>query len=262
MEEIHKHFINNNRRNFLKKTGLCIGGLALGSIVNPFDNSNDDPFSVIKNQLNLPHFAPKAKRIIYLFQSGGPAQQDLFDYKPKLTDMRGIDLPESVRMGQRLTGMTSGQDKFSLVGGTTKFKQYGESRAWVSDLLPYLSKVVDELCFIKSMNTEAINHDPAVTFFQTGSQQPGRPSMGSWLSYGLGSLNKNLPSFVVLLSRGTGRPKGQPLYSRLWGNGFLSSLHQGVQFRSAKDPVLFLKDPENLSRQERRKMLDLSLIHI
>ena len=130
------------------------------------------------------------------------------------------------------------------------------SRAWVSDLLPYLSKVVDELCFIKSMNTEAINHDPAVTFFQTGSQQPGRPSMGSWLSYGLGSLNKNLPSFVVLLSRGTGRPKGQPLYSRLWGNGFLSSLHQGVQFRSAKDPVIFLKDPENLSRQERRKMLD------
>ena len=256
MQEIHKHFINNNRRNFLKKTGLCIGGLALGSIVNPFENNNEDPFSVINNQLNLPHFAPKAKRIIYLFQSGGPAQQDLFDYKPKLMKMRGIDLPESVRMGQRLTGMTSGQDKFSLVGGVTNFKQYGESRAWVSDLLPYLSKVVDELCFVKSMNTEAINHDPAVTFFQTGSQQPGRPSMGSWLSYGLGSLNKNLPSFVVLLSRGTGRPKGQPLYSRLWGNGFLSSLHQGVQFRSAKDPVLFLKDPENLTRQERRKMLD------
>ena len=256
MQELHKHFINNNRRNFLKKTGLCIGGLALGSIANPFQNNAEDPFSVIKNQLNLPHFAPKAKRIIYLFQSGGPAQQDLFDYKPKLTQMRGIDLPESVRMGQRLTGMTSGQDKFSLVGGVTKFKQYGESRAWVSDLLPYLSKVVDELCFVKSMNTEAINHDPAVTFFQTGSQQPGRPSMGSWLSYGLGSLNKNLPSFVVLLSRGTGRPKGQPLYSRLWGNGFLSSLHQGVQFRSAKDPVLFLKDPENLTRQERRKMLD------
>ena len=256
MEEIHKHFINNNRRNFLKKTGLCVGGLALGSIINPFESSNNDPFSVIKNQLNLPHFAPKAKRIIYLFQSGGPAQQDLFDYKPKLTKMRGIDLPESVRMGQRLTGMTSGQDKFSLVGGMANFKQYGKSRAWVSDLLPYLSKVVDELCFVKSMNTEAINHDPAVTFFQTGSQQPGRPSMGSWLSYGLGSLNKNLPSFVVLLSRGTGRPKGQPLYSRLWGNGFLSSLHQGVQFRSAKDPVLFLKNPENLSRQERRKMLD------
>ena len=256
MKELHDHFINNNRRNFLKKTGLCIGGLALGSLVNPFQRDDKDPFSLISNQLNLPNYAPKAKRIIYLFQSGGPSQNDLFDYKPKLSQMRGIDLPESVRMGQRLTGMTSGQSRFPLVGSSTKFKQYGEARAWVSDLMPYIGKISDELCFIKSMHTEAINHDPAVTFFQTGSQQPGRPSMGSWLSYGLGSLNKNLPSFVVLLSRGTGRPKGQPLYSRLWGNGFLSSLHQGVQLRSAKDPVLFLKDPESLSKSERRKMLD------
>ena len=256
MKELHDHFINNNRRNFLKKTGLCIGGLALGSLVNPFQRDDKDPFSLISNQLNLPNYAPKAKRIIYLFQSGGPSQNDLFDYKPKLSQMKGIDLPESVRMGQRLTGMTSGQSRFPLVGSSTKFRQYGEARAWVSDLMPYIGKISDELCFIKSMHTEAINHDPAVTFFQTGSQQPGRPSMGSWLSYGLGSLNKNLPSFVVLLSRGTGRPKGQPLYSRLWGNGFLSSLHQGVQFRSAKDPVLFLKDPESLSKSERRKMLD------
>ncbi len=256
MKELHNHFINNNRRNFLKKTGLCIGGLALGSMLDPFGNQKSDPFSVISNNLNLPHFAPKAKRIIYLFQSGGPSQHDLFDYKPKLNEMKGIDLPESVRMGQRLTGMTSGQSNFPLVGSAANFKQYGEARAWVSDLLPYIGKISDELCFIKSMHTEAINHDPAVTFFQTGSQQPGRPSMGSWLSYGLGSLNKNLPDFVVLLSRGTGRPKGQPLYSRLWGNGFLSSLHQGVQFRSAKDPVLFLKNPESLSKQERRKMLD------
>jgi hypothetical protein len=256
MKELHDHFINNNRRNFLKKTGLCIGGLALGSLVNPFQRDDNDAFSLISNQLNLPNYAPKAKRIIYLFQSGGPSQNDLFDYKPKLSQMRGIDLPESVRMGQRLTGMTSGQSRFPLVGSSTKFKQYGEARAWVSDLMPYIGKISDELCFIKSMHTEAINHDPAVTFFQTGSQQPGRPSMGSWLSYGLGSLNKNLPSFVVLLSRGTGRPKGQPLYSRLWGNGFLSSLHQGVQLRSAKDPVLFLKDPESLSKSERRKMLD------
>ena len=256
MKELHDHFINNNRRNFLKKTGLCIGGLALGSLINPFQREDKDPFSLISNQLNLPNYAPKAKRIIYLFQSGGPSQNDLFDYKPKLSQMKGIDLPESVRMGQRLTGMTSGQSRFPLVGSSTKFRQYGEARAWVSDLMPYIGKISDELCFIKSMHTEAINHDPAVTFFQTGSQQPGRPSMGSWLSYGLGSLNKNLPSFVVLLSRGTGRPKGQPLYSRLWGNGFLSSLHQGVQFRSAKDPVLFLKDPESLSKSERRKMLD------
>ena len=231
MKELHNHFINNNRRNFLKKTGLCIGGLALGSLVNPFQRDDKDPFSLISNQLNLPNYAPKVKRIIYLFQSGGPSQNDLFDYKPKLSQMKGIDLPESVRMGQRLTGMTSGQSRFPLVGSSTKFRQYGEARAWVSDLMPYIGKISDELCFIKSMHTEAINHDPAVTFFQTGSQQPGRPSMGSWLSYGLGSLNKNLPSFVVLLSRGTGRPKGQPLYSRLWGNGFLSSLHQGVQFR-------------------------------
>jgi len=173
-----------------------------------------------------------------------------------LNKMRGQDLPDSIRKGQRLTGMTSGQESFPLVGSNFKFKQYGESRAWVSDIMPYTAKIVDELCFVKSMHTEAINHDPAITFFQTGSQQSGRPSIGSWMSYGLGSLNENLPTFSVLLSRGTGRPFGQPLYSRLWGNGFLSSLHQGVQYRSGKDPVLYLKDPEGMSRNERRKMLD------
>lgn len=258
MEEIHKHFLNNNRRNFLKKAGLSIGGLALGSLLDPLGLGNKtNPYvSLGDKPLDLPHFAPKAKRIIYLFQSGGPSQQDLFDYKPKLNEMMGIDLPNSVRKGQRLTGMTSGQTNFPLVGSSTNFKQYGEARAWVSDLMPYIGEIADELCFIKSMHTEAINHDPAITFFQTGSQQPGRPSMGSWMSYGLGSLNNNLPSFVVLLSNGTGRPKGQPLYSRLWGNGFLSSLHQGVQFRSAKDPVLYLKNPNGVSAQNRRKMLD------
>ena len=258
MEEIHKHFLNNNRRNFLKKAGLGIGGLALGSLLDPFNFGKEtNPFaSLNNNSLNLPHFAPKAKRIIYLFQSGGPSQLDLFDYKPKLNQLRGTDLPASVRDGQRLTGMTSGQAKFPLVGSNYNFKQYGESRAWVSELMPYVGKIADELCFVKSMHTEAINHDPAITFFQTGSQQPGRPSMGSWMSYGLGSLNNNMPSFVVLLSNGTGRPKGQPLYSRLWGNGFLSSLHQGVQFRSAKDPVLYLKNPDGVTAQERRKMLD------
>ncbi|QOD60481.1 DUF1501 domain-containing protein [Polaribacter haliotis] len=255
MEELNKHFINNNRRHFLKKLGFGIGGLATASLLNPFGTfSGKEQLDSLG--LNLPHFAPKAKRVIYLFQSGGPSQLDLFDYKPLLNKMRGQDLPDSVRNGQRLTGMTSGQDSFPLVGSNFKFKQYGESRAWVSDLMPYTAKIVDELCFIKSMHTEAINHDPAITFFQTGSQQAGRPSMGSWMSYGLGSLNENLPAFTVLLSRGTGRPFSQPLYSRLWGNGFLSSLHQGVQFRSGKDPVLYLKDPEGMTRGERRKMLD------
>lgn len=255
MEELNKHFINNNRRHFLKKLGFGIGGLAAASLLDPVSmfSKTTNPDLV---DLKLPHFAPKAKRIIYLFQSGGPSQFELFDYKPMLNKMRGMELPASVRMGQRLTGMTSGQDSFPLVGSNFEFKQYGESRVWVSSLMPYTAKIVDELCFIKSMHTEAINHDPAITFFQTGSQQAGRPSIGSWMSYGLGSLNENLPAFTVLLSRGTGRPFSQPLYSRLWGNGFLSSLHQGVQFRSGKDPVLYLKDPEGMSRQDRRKMLD------
>ncbi len=255
MEEIAKHFLNNNRRHFIKKLGLGIGGLAAASMIDPFSSlveASDSPLA----GMNLPHFAPKAKRVIYLFQSGGPSQLDLFDYKPLLNKMRGQDLPDSVRKGQRLTGMTSGQDSFPLVGSNFKFNQYGESRAWVSDLMPYTAKIVDDLCFVKSMHTEAINHDPAITFFQTGSQQAGRPSIGSWMSYGLGSLNNNLPTFTVLLSRGTGRPLSQPLYSRLWGNGFLSSLHQGVQFRSGKDPVLYLKDPEGMSRKDRRTMLD------
>ena len=255
MEEVSKHFLNNNRRHFLKKLGLGIGGLAAASLLDPFSSiieSVDSPLA----GMNLPHFAPKAKRVIYLFQSGGPSQLELFDYKPLLNERRGQDLPDSVRKGQRLTGMTSGQDKFPLVGSNFNFKQYGESRAWVSDLMPYTAKIVDELCFIKSMYTEAINHDPAITFFQTGSQQAGRPSIGSWMSYGLGSLNDNLPTFTVLLSRGTGRAMAQPLYSRLWGNGFLSSLHQGVQFRSGKDPVLYLKDPDGMTRAERRSMLN------
>jgi len=255
MEEVSKHFLNNTRRHFLKKVGLGIGGLAAASLFDPFSSLVEAPDSPLAG-LNLPHFAPKAKRVIYLFQSGGPSQLELFDYKPLLDKMRGQELPDSVRKGQRLTGMTSEQASFPLVGSNFKFNQYGESRAWVSELMPYTAKIVDELCFIKSMHTEAINHDPAITFFQTGSQQTGRPSIGSWMSYGLGSLNKDLPTFSVLLSRGTGRPFSQPLYSRLWGNGFLSSLHQGVQFRSGKDPVLYLKDPEGMSRNDRRLMLD------
>jgi hypothetical protein len=194
------------------------------------------------------------KRIIYLFQSGGPSQVDLFDHKPLLRKMHGEELPASIRMGQRLTGMTAFQSTKPLTASLFNFQQHGNSGAWVSELMPRTAEIVDDLCFIRTMHTEAINHDPAITFFQTGSQQPGRPSMGSWLSYGLGSGNENLPAFIVLLSRGAQRP--QPIYSRLWGNGFLASLHQGVQFRSSKDPVLYLSNPDGVSQVSRRATLD------
>lgn len=252
-----------NRRAFLSKSSVGIGAAALSTLLGTSlissCNKIDPANAIAANSRALPqlHFAPKAKRVIYLFQSGGPSQLELFDYKPLLEKLRGQELPESIRQGQRLTGMTSGQSSFPLAHSLYKFDQHGQSGAWMSELLPYTSKVVDELCIVKSMYTEAINHDPAVTFFQTGSQQPGRPSIGSWLSYGLGSENENLPGFCVLLSRGTGRPFGQPLYSRLWGNGFLHSLHQGVQFRSGKDPVLFLNNPKGIDPKNRRQMLDL-----
>ena len=257
---LDEHAYLLNRRSFLSKSSIGLGGAALASLFGMGCGGNSQELigasSGADGILGKLHFAPKAKRVIYLFQSGGPSQLELLDYKPTLVSRRGEELPASIRMGQRLTGMTSGQDAFPLAGSIFDFKQYGQSGAWVSDILPYTSKVVDDICIINSMYTEAINHDPAVTFFQTGSQQPGRPSIGSWLSYGLGSGNENLPSFTVLLSRGTGRPQGQPLYSRLWGNGFLHSLHQGVQFRSGKDPVLYLNDPKGITRESRRSMLD------
>ncbi|MDF9800280.1 hypothetical protein OKW21_005543 [Catalinimonas alkaloidigena] len=250
-----EHFNQMNRRHFLSRMSLGLGGMALGSLMGCNSNASSgpaiDPMSGILDQL---HFAPKAKRVIYLFQSGGPSQMDLFDYKPMLSKMHGEELPASVRMGQRLTGMTAGQSSFPLASSLFEFKQRGQSGAWVSDLMPHTAEIADELCFIKTMHTEAINHDPAITFFQTGSQQPGRPSIGSWLSYGLGSDNQNLPTFIVLLSRGAQRP--QPIYSRLWGNGFLASLHQGVQFRSGKDPVLFLNNPDGINAGTRRQVLD------
>ena len=249
-----EYSLNLNRRHFLSKLSLGIGSLALGSLLGCSSKSIARPKLSKTGILDAPHFAPRAKRIIYLFQSGGPSQLDLFDYKPMLKKMHGEELPESVRKGQRLTGMTSGQSSLPLASSLYEFKRHGQSEQWMSDLMPYTSEIVDDLCFIKSMHTEAINHDPAITFFQTGSQQPGRPSMGSWLSYGLGSMNENLPAFVVLLSRGAQRP--QPIYSRLWGNGFLASLHQGVQFRSGKDPVLYLQNPDGLDSGARREMLD------
>ena len=204
----------------------------------------------------FPNFPAKAKRVIYLFQSGAPSQMDLFDPKPGMEKVRGQDLPDSIRKGQRLTTMTSGQKNFPVAPSIFNFKQYGQSRQWMSDVLPYLSKEADELCFIKSMHTEAINHDPAITFCQTGHQLAGRPSIGAWLSYGLGTENKDLPAYVVLTSWGTGRPNDQPLYDRLWGAGFLPTQHQGVKFRNSGDPVLYLSDPKGVSRSMRRGMLD------
>jgi Protein of unknown function (DUF1501) len=236
-----------SRREFLFKSGLTLGAAALGSMLNPLEALAGDGFKG-------PHFAPKAKRIIYLFQSGAPSQLDLFDYKPKLKEMFGQQLPESIRNGQRLTGMSSAQKSFPLAIGKVPFRQHGQSRAWISDYLPHHQQIADEITFIKTLNTEAINHDPAVTFFQTGNQQAGRPSIGSWVSYGLGSDNKNLPNFCVLLSRSNSYD--QPLYAKLWGNGFLPSEHQGVMFRSGKDPVLYLNDPQGMDRTARRRMLD------
>lgn len=247
LENIHDQM---SRRTFLGLTSLGLGASALASLL---------PSSAAANPLNslidqIPNIAPKAKRVIYLLQSGAPSQLDLFDYKPMLEKMWGQDLPESVRKGQRLTGMTAGQSRFPLAASYFKFAQYGQSRMWLSNILPFHQKIVDELCFIRSVHTEAINHDPAVTFIQTGSQQGGRPSMGSWVSWGLGSDNKNLPSFVVLLSKARGGD--QPLYAKLWGNGFLPSTHQGVVFRSGSDPVFYLNNPQGMSAESRRKMLD------
>jgi hypothetical protein len=242
-----------NRRDFFGRFALGMGGMALFGLLNRDALAATPAVNPFKGILDKPHFAPKAKRIIYLFMSGGPSQHDLFDYKPLLNKLNGQDLPESVRGGQRLTGMSGNQATLPLAGSIFKFAQYGQSGAWVSELMPHTARMVDELCFIRSMHTEHINHDPAITFFQTGHQLPGRPSMGAWLSYGLGSANENLPGFVVLISKDR---IDQPLYSRLWGNGFLSSIHQGVQFRAGKDPVLFLKNPEGISAAGRRQMLD------
>lgn len=247
----HQYQPNYSRRDFLTRTSLGLGAVSLASLLNPgslFANSTNTG-----GVLGKPHFAPRAKRVIYLFQSGGPSQLDLYDHKPLLNKMNGEELPESVRQGQRLTGMTAGQASFPLAGSIFEFQKHGQSGATISDLLPYISKHADDLCFIKSMYTEAINHDPAITFFQTGSQLPGRPSIGAWLSYGLGSDNENLPMFVVLTTKGK---TGQPIYSRLWGNGFLPSEHQGVQFRAGKDAVLYLNNPPGVSGVDRRRQLD------
>lgn len=250
-KEMLEHGLNMNRRRFLSRMSLGIGSVALGSLLIPDLFKKGEEEAVLTG---LAQFAPKAKRVIYLFQNGAPSQLDLFDYKPMLQKMHGEDLPASVRMGQRLTGMTADQKKFPLAGTYFQFNQYGQSKAWISELLPYTAGVVDDICIIKSLYTEAINHDPALTFFQTGAQVGNRPSMGAWLSYGLGSENKNLPAYCVLLSKGKGN--GQGVYSKLWTNGFLDSIHQGVQFSSGESPVLYLNDPEGMDKAGRRRMLD------
>lgn len=253
-----------NRRHFLSKASLGLGGVALASLLNPFEllaqsgAIKSGPTANTSGILGTPHFAPRAKRIIYLFQSGGPSQFELFDHKPLLQKRNGEELPESVRKGQRLTGMTSGQATLPMAGAQFDFKQVKDD-FYISDLMPYTRDIAGELCFIRSMYTDAINYDPAVTFFQTGSQQAGRPSIGSWLSYGLGTDNQNLPAYCVLLSRG--KQSVQPLYAKLWSNGFLPSLHQGVQFRSGKDPVLYLNDPSGIDDSTKRMLKSLEDLH-
>jgi hypothetical protein len=238
------------RRYFFGKSSLGLGTFALGNLLPAKENR------VRHGGLpGIPHFAPKAKRVIYLFQSGGPSQLELFDYKPQLIRFADQDLPASVRMGQRLTGMSSAQARFPVVPSRFAFQQHGQSGAWVGDLLPHTAKIVDDIAIVRSVYTEAINHDPAVTFLLTGSQIAGRPSLGSWLAYGLGAETQDLPAFVVMISPGQGGG-GQPLYDRLWGSGFLPSTFQGVKFRSVGDPVLYLSDPKGLNREDRRAYLD------
>ncbi len=253
MDPVLEQKLHINRRQFFGRCATGIGTAALASLVCPnvFAAERNDPM-----QPRSPHFAPKANRVIYLHQSGAPSQLDLFDYKPAMQAMFDKDLPDSVRMGQRLTGMTSGQSRFPIAPSIFKFQQYGQGGAWISELLPHIAKLADDICIVKTIHTEAINHDPAMTFFQTGFQIAGRPSMGAWVSYGLGSSNRDLPSFVALSSRGSGRPSCQPLYDRLWGSGFLPSVYQGVKFRGTGDPVLYLSDPAGVDKSIRRKMLD------
>ncbi len=242
------------RRHFFGRTGMGLGAAALSSLLPASSWASET--KPTGGLAGLPHFAPKAKRAIFLFMAGGPSQMDLLDYKPKMEEMYDQDLPESIRRGQRLTTMTSGQSRFPIAPSMYKFQQHGQSGAWVSELLPYTARMVDDLALVLSVHTEAINHDPGITYLCTGSQLPGRPSLGAWLSYGLGSANQDLPAFVVMTATWTGRAEAQALYNRLWGAGFFPSKHQGVALRSQGDPVLYLSNPPGVSRADRRRMLD------
>jgi hypothetical protein len=249
MNPIRERELMLTRRQLFGRAATGIGTVALGTLLAP-------EAKAAKGLPGFPNFAPKAKRVIYLHQSGAPSQMDLFDYKPTLGARFGEDLPDSIRQGQRLTGMTSGQKRFPVAPSVYKFAQYGKGGIWLSELLPHTAKIADDICVVKSLFTEAINHDPAITFIQTGSQVAGRPCFGSWISYGLGCDTDDLPAFVVMISRGTGRRVDQPLYDRLWGSGFLPTAYQGVKFRSGGDPVLYLSNPPGIDASRRRSMLD------
>jgi uncharacterized protein (DUF1501 family) len=256
MDPIREEQLNMTRRQLFGRTSKGIGVMALASLLNPelFAAEARDPKTGALE--GLPHFAPKAKRVIFLHQSGAPSQIDLFDYKPKLAELAGTELPDSVRKGQRITGMTSNQNSLPVAPSMFKFNRAGENGTWISELLPHTAKIVDDITLIKTMNTDAINHDPAITFIQTGFPQPGRASMGSWITYGLGSENQNLPAFVVLISQANALNRDQQLFTRLWSSGFLPSKYQGVRFRASGDPVLYLANPQGIDGETRRAMLD------
>jgi len=263
VDPIEEHLLGLTRRQFFGRAATGIGLAALGSLLAPealagLATGPGDPSGagLQPGALQELHFAPRAKRVIFLHMCGGPSQLDLFDHKPSLQERYNEDLPASIRMGQRITTMTSGQARLPVAPSIFEFNKHPNNQdgLWVSELYPHTASIANEICVVRSMHTDAINHDPGITFFQTGHQQPGRPSMGAWVSYGLGSENNSLPAFVVLISQGFGNM--QALFSRLWGSGFLPSEHQGVQFRAASDPVLFLSDPKGVKREDRRRMLD------
>ncbi len=258
MDPLHQYQLNLTRRQLLANAAKPLGAAALATLIDPaiFQTAaaaTGGP-AASRGLPGVPHFAPKAKRVIYLFMCGGPSHIDTFDFHPELRNLHGQELPASIRMGQRITGMTSGQKSFPVVAPMFEFKKYGQHQTYVSELLPHVAGIVDDIAIIKSIHTEAINHDPAITYINTGVQQPGKPSMGAWLSYGLGSANENLPAYIVMISAGGGQK--QALYARLWGSGFLPSKHQGVNFRSGSDPVLYLNNPNGIDRDMRRRMLD------
>jgi hypothetical protein len=257
LEDYSRHL---TRRHFFGRAASGVGIAALASLLGQDARADEAAPGADEAATGglpgLPHFAAKAKRVIYLFQSGAPSQMDLFDWKPGLADLRASELPDSIRQGQRLTGMTATQTSFPVAPTKYRFAQHGQGGAWISELLPHTAAVADELCIVKTLHTEAINHDPAITFFQTGNQLAGRPSIGAWLSYGLGSVNQDLPAFVAMVSQGSGNPTDQPLYDRLWGSGFLPTRYQGIKFRSVGDPVLYLSNPAGLDAAARRRMLD------
>jgi hypothetical protein len=259
MNPLHEYIRNESRRQFLSRGSNAVGWAALASLFGEkslLAAPAPDAGAGVNSLPGLAHFAPKAKRVIYLHMVGGPSQMDLYDYKPVMREWYDKDLPDSVRMGQRLTTMTSGQKRFPIAPSKYKFQQYGQSGMWVSEMLPYTARMVDDMCFIRSMHTEAINHEPAITNMQTGNQVTGRPCLGAWVSYGLGSMNHNLPTFVVLVARPTNTEQVQAISARLWSSGYLSGEHAGVSFRSGGDPILYINNPSGVPAAVRRNTLD------